>query len=128
MANRRLGVEYTIADFKTPGSKMLPDCNTPPRSAADSAAGVDEYRPPYGNDPEHDQVKPFIEQVEADVIEAWEGGVGAEEPEVDAQKVTCSVLHIPSWQADRTDQRRSSGLLAEVERKLDAFYVGMTED
>lgn len=94
MANRRLGVEYNIAEFKTPGSKDLPDSNSIPPTAAESLSGVDEYRPVYGSDPADDAVKPFIDQVVADVTEAWEGALAAEEPEVDSQKV-CKVVALP---------------------------------
>ncbi|WWD16324.1 hypothetical protein CI109_100750 [Kwoniella shandongensis] len=93
MANRRLGVEYAVSNFESKGSRDLPDPASEPRTAAESPNEVDEYRPDFRGDINATSVKPFIEKVVEDVVEAWDGGVGAGEPDVDRERIT-NAVHI----------------------------------
>ena len=87
MANRRLGVEYTISGFETKGSKDLPDPNTIAPSSEESQNGIDEFRPDFRGDVGAISVRPFIDRVIEDCVEAWDAGLGQSEPEVDRRKV-----------------------------------------
>ncbi|KAE8538965.1 hypothetical protein D1P53_005334 [Cryptococcus gattii VGV] len=87
MANRRLGVEYTVSNFESKGSRDLPDPVTHPLTAEESPNGVDEFRPHFGADINASTVKPFIDIVIEDVWEAWQSGQGDEDVEADRQKV-----------------------------------------
>lgn len=87
MANRRLGVEYTVSNFESKGSRDLPDPATHPLTAEESPNGVDEFRPHFGADINASTVKPFIDIVIEDVWEAWQSGQGDEDVEADRQKV-----------------------------------------
>ncbi|WVF66068.1 hypothetical protein IAT40_000807 [Kwoniella sp. CBS 6097] len=92
MANRRLGVEYLVTNFESKGSKDLPDPSTEPPKAAESANEVDEFRPDFRGDINAGDVKPFIEQVIDDVMEAWTShNLHLEEPEVDRTRVEAAV-------------------------------------
>jgi hypothetical protein len=88
MANRRLGVEYHIANFECKGTKDLPMPGTQAPTAAESENGVDEMRPDYALEANDAAVRGFIDQVTEDVVEAWQGGVGTGELEVDSSKVS----------------------------------------
>lgn len=87
MANKRLGVEYSISKFETRGTKDLPEPTSTPPTIEESINGVEEYRPDFKRDVNSSDVKPFIERVIDDVEEAWEGGVKLGEPPVDRKKV-----------------------------------------
>ncbi|WVQ93692.1 hypothetical protein IAU59_000768 [Kwoniella sp. CBS 9459] len=92
MANRRLGVEYLVSNFESKGSKDLPDPSSEPPKAAESANGVDEFRPDFRGDINAGDVKPFVEQVIEDVMEAWSThGLHLEEPDVDRTRVEAAV-------------------------------------
>ena len=94
MANRRLGVEYTIANFETAGARDLPDPQSTPPTKDESVTGVDEFRPDFRGDSQHHTVAPYLDAVVHDVVEAWEGGVGNGEPEVDLRKVGAVLYHL----------------------------------
>ncbi|WVR03639.1 hypothetical protein IAU60_000633 [Kwoniella sp. DSM 27419] len=91
MANRRLGVEYAVTNFETKGTKDLPDPESEPVKAAESVNGVDEFRPNFKGDLTTDNVKEFIDTVVEDVLEAWEGGVKGDEPNVDRERIVTAV-------------------------------------
>jgi hypothetical protein len=76
MANRRLGVEYLVSGFDVLGHRELPHPSSVPLSAEESLNGVQEFRPDFTADATSSTVKPFLDQVTLDCIEAWEGGVG----------------------------------------------------
>jgi hypothetical protein len=87
MANRRLGVEYAVTNFDVVGSRDLPDPDTQPPSVNESLNKVREYRPDFRGDVGAANVKPYIERVVEDVVEAWEGGVGEGEEVVDKKRI-----------------------------------------
>jgi len=90
MANRRLGVEYAVTQFEVIGARDLPDPDSPMPSAAESVNGIQEYRPDFRGDVNATSVMPYIDAVVMDCVEAWEGGVGVGEPEMDRRKVGAS--------------------------------------
>ena len=87
MANRRLGVEYLVSQFEVVGGRDLPDPESEVLDSKDSANGVQEYRPDFRGDINATSVRPFIDVVVQDCVEAWEGGVRDGEPEADRKKV-----------------------------------------
>lgn len=87
MANRRLGIEYNVSGFESKGGRELPSPDSTPKSAAESVNGVEEFRPDFRQDVTSLTVKPFIEQVAQDVLEAWEAGVGKGEFTLSVDKV-----------------------------------------
>lgn len=91
MANRRLGIEYNVSGFESKGGRDLPSPDSPPKSAAESVNEVEEFRPEFRSDVNSPTVKPFIEQVVLDCMEAWEAGVGRGEPVVNDRKIKESV-------------------------------------
>ncbi|OCF36246.1 hypothetical protein I316_02119 [Kwoniella heveanensis BCC8398] len=92
MANRRLGVEYLVNNFESKGSRDLPDPSSEPPKADESANGVDEFRPDFRGDINAADVKPFVEQVIDDVMEAWTShNLHLEEPDVDRSRVEAAV-------------------------------------
>ncbi|WWC85972.1 uncharacterized protein L201_000842 [Kwoniella dendrophila CBS 6074] len=92
-ANQRLGVEYLVSNFISKGSMDLPDPNSTPPKAENSMNGVDEFAPEFKADLNSSNVKPFIDQVVEDCLEALKGGLGDEEPDIDREKIT-SAVHI----------------------------------
>ncbi|WVW81980.1 hypothetical protein I302_103984 [Kwoniella bestiolae CBS 10118] len=90
-ANRRLGVEYQVTNFDSKGSRELPDPTSEATKAENSINGVDEFRPDFKSELNAPSVKPFIDQVVQDCIEAWQGGVLNDEPEIDVDRITNSV-------------------------------------
>ena len=91
MANRRLGIEYNVSGFESKGGKDLPSPDSPPVSAEESVNGVEEFRPDFRSDVNASTVKPFLEQVAQDCMDAWAAGIGKEEPPINALKVKESV-------------------------------------
>jgi len=92
MANRRMGVEYAINGFETPGTKDLPEPSAVPPSAAESVNGIDEFRPDFRGDVSASSVKPYLDQVIEDCVEAW-AEIGQDEPGVDRRKVSARAHH-----------------------------------
>ncbi|OCF73509.1 hypothetical protein I204_05351 [Kwoniella mangroviensis CBS 8886] len=90
-ANRRLGVEYQVANFEAKGARELPAPNSDAPKAEDSISGVDEFRPDFKAELSSPSVKPFIDQVVQDCIEAWQSGVLGNEPDIDIDRITNSV-------------------------------------
>jgi len=90
LANRRLGVEYIISGFETPGTKDLPDPHSIAPTEAESVNKIDEYRPNFKGDVSASTVKPYIDQVIEDVVEAW-ADMGEDEPHVDRKKASVAV-------------------------------------
>ncbi|ORY24468.1 hypothetical protein BCR39DRAFT_546724 [Naematelia encephala] len=110
MANRRLGVEYAVSQFESLGGKDLPDPASIPPPVAESANGVQEFRPQFGQDVTAESVRPFIDQVVLDCSEAWHGGVGEGEEGVDERKIQDSVVVYwtrlcKRWEEQQTRQR-----------------------
>lgn len=91
MANRRLGIEYNVSGFESKGGRELPSPESLPTSAGESVNGVEEFRPDFRGDVNAPTVKPFLDQVVQDCMEAWEAGVGKGEPAVTDRKVKESV-------------------------------------
>ena len=91
MANRRLGIEYNVSGFESKGGRELPSPDSTPKSAAESVNGVEEFRPYYKADVNSPTVKPFLDQVVQDVMDAWEAGVGKGESVINDRKVRESV-------------------------------------
>lgn len=87
MANRRLGVEYQVNGFQTPGTRDLPDPQSHAPDALESINAVDEFRPDFRTDVTSVSVEPYIEKVVEDCWQAWETGVGDGEEGVDRKKV-----------------------------------------
>ncbi|KAL7420018.1 hypothetical protein Q5752_004982 [Cryptotrichosporon argae] len=82
MANRRLGVAYSVANFETPGSSDLPEPYSTAPTASSSLVGVDEFRPDFKQDVLGDSVAPFLAAVIDDVKAEWEATYAAVEPDV----------------------------------------------
>nr|ODO00898.1 hypothetical protein L204_01621 [Cryptococcus depauperatus CBS 7855] len=76
MANRRLGIEYTVSNYESHGSKDLPDPSSRPLTANESPNRVDEFRPDFRGDANASSVKPFVNKVVDDVYDAWIAGQG----------------------------------------------------
>jgi hypothetical protein len=89
MANRRLGVEYAVTQFEVTGSRDLPDPDSEPPRIEESFNGIQEYHPDFRGDINATSVRPFIDAVVDDCVEAWEAGVGIGELEADRKKVSC---------------------------------------
>lgn len=92
MANRRLGVEYAVTHFEVTGSRDLPDPESIAPSAHESVNGIQEYRPDFRGDLNATSVRPYVEAVVEDCVQAWEESVGIGEPDVDRRKVRFSYL------------------------------------
>lgn len=88
MANRRLGLEYLVTNFRVVGSTTLPDPSDPVPPLHMSANGIQEFRPDWHKDPTDEGVAAFIEAATGDAWNAWEGGVGEGEEGVDMDKVS----------------------------------------
>nr|XP_018266855.1 uncharacterized protein I303_00835 [Kwoniella dejecticola CBS 10117]OBR89013.1 hypothetical protein I303_00835 [Kwoniella dejecticola CBS 10117] len=86
MANRRIGVEYQVTNFESKGSKELPDPASTPPKADEAINGVDEYRPDFQAEWNAESVKPFIDKVIEDVMDALK-----DEPEIDQERVVAGV-------------------------------------
>ncbi|WVQ83919.1 hypothetical protein IAT38_006063 [Cryptococcus sp. DSM 104549] len=94
MANRRLGVEYTVSSFESKGGRDLPEPASRPLTAAESPNGVDECRPDFRGDVNATSVKPFIDLVVNDVWEAWPSVAGGTaDGEMDRGRVV-NAMHI----------------------------------
>lgn len=93
MANRRLGLEYPITNFRSAGSNVLPDPATPAPPVNMSANGIQEYRPDFTKNVEDVDVAEFVGVVVGDAWAGWVGGVGEGEMEnVDIGKVSLFIL------------------------------------
>jgi hypothetical protein len=57
----------------------------------ESVNHVQEFRPDFRADAKAPTVQPFLEQVTADVIAEWEGGVSFQEPTTTHEKIRESV-------------------------------------
>jgi hypothetical protein len=94
---------YNVSKFESKGGTDLPDPKTAPLGPEESVNGVQEFRPDFSASLDALTVKPFIEQVTADVINEWDSGVGYKEPEASHQKIKESVevywtrLGVSSW-------------------------------
>jgi hypothetical protein len=82
---------YNVSKFESKGGTDLPDPKTAPLGPEESVNGVQEFRPDFSASLDALTVKPFIEQVTADVINEWDSGVGYKEPEASHQKIKESV-------------------------------------
>lgn len=92
MANRRLGVEYTVNGFDCKGSRELPDPSSLPPTAESSVNGVDEFRPDFRGDVSSGTVRPFLDTVVLDCKTAWtDEGFANEEPDVDDDQIVKAV-------------------------------------
>lgn len=83
MANRRLGLEYPITNFRCAGSTVLPDPLTPAPPINMSANGVQEYRPDFTKGVDDSDVAEFVAVVVGDAWAGWVGGVGEGESEIE---------------------------------------------
>ena len=92
MANRRLGVEYPVTHFEVTGSHDLPDPESEAPSVVESTNRIQEYRPDFRGDLNATSVRPFIDAVVEDCVEAWAGGLDVGEPVADRRKVCCTQL------------------------------------
>nr|XP_019014623.1 uncharacterized protein I206_00706 [Kwoniella pini CBS 10737]OCF53404.1 hypothetical protein I206_00706 [Kwoniella pini CBS 10737] len=86
MANRRLGVEYQVTNFESKGSRQLPDPSSIPPKADEAINGVDEYRPDFQADINSATVKPFIDQVVEDCMDALKDSM-SDEPDIDRERI-----------------------------------------
>jgi hypothetical protein len=90
-ANRRLGIMYNVSKFESKGDNVLPDPSSTPLGPDESVNGVQEFRPDFSAGPDALTVKPFLEQVTADVTYEWENGVARGEHEATPEKIRESV-------------------------------------
>lgn len=107
MANRRLGVEYTVSSFEVKGSKELPVPGSLAPTAENSLNGVDEFRPDFRADVSSAGVRPFLDAVTADCKEAWGEGYTTEEPEVDDDQIVKAVTTYWTRLSKRYDEQLS---------------------
>lgn len=107
MANRRLGVEYTVSSFEVKGSKELPIPGSIAPSAETSLNGVEEFRPDFRADVSSAGVRPFLDAVTADCKEAWNEAFTAEEPEVDDEQIVKAVTTYWTRLSKRYDEQLS---------------------
>ncbi|BEI95319.1 hypothetical protein CcaverHIS631_0102680 [Cutaneotrichosporon cavernicola] len=107
MANRRLGVEYTVSSFEVKGSKELPMPGTIAPEADTSLNGVDEFRPDFRADVGGAAVRPFLDAVTADVKDAWGEGYAVDEPEVDNDQIVKAVTTYWTRLSKRYDEQLS---------------------
>lgn len=91
MANRRLGVEYTVNGFDCKGTRELPDPSTIPPSADTSVNGVDEFRPDFRGDVSSATVRTYLDVVAHDCKAAWAETLAEEEPDVDDDHIIKAV-------------------------------------
>jgi len=68
----------------------LPDPHSLVPTEIDSINKIDEFRPNFKGDVSASTVKPYIDQVIEDVVEAWTE-MGEDEPHVDRKKVSAVV-------------------------------------
>ena len=90
MANRRLGVRYSVKGFTCDGTTDLPEPMSRPPTQQESVNGVEEFRPDFSGDLNAPSVQPYIDKVVDDCMDALTGDL---EIDMDRKKVGTGNLY-----------------------------------